>query len=79
MSNVAKVLKAEIARINKREAKSATQGIKDHSATVFVFLLRPRVLSCHARLRGNDGRGQVEFCATVGLTLTSEYSLCLMS
>jgi len=27
MSNVAKVLKAEIARISKREAKSATQGI----------------------------------------------------
>jgi len=27
MSNIAKVLKAEIARISKREAKSATQGI----------------------------------------------------
>ena len=27
MSNVAKVLKAEIGRISKREAKSATQGI----------------------------------------------------
>ena len=27
MSNVVKVLKAEIARISKREAKSATQGI----------------------------------------------------
>lgn len=32
MSNVAKILKAEIARISKREAKSATQGIGKSNA-----------------------------------------------
>ena len=47
MSNVAKVLKAEIARISKREAKSATQGIG--KSTVWlrktVADLKKRVLS----------------------------------
>jgi DNA-binding transcriptional regulator YiaG len=46
MSNVAKVLKAEIARISKREARSATQGIGKSSTWLrkVVADLRKRVL-----------------------------------
>ena len=47
MSNVAKVLKAEIARISKREAKSATQGIGKSNVWLrkTVADLKKRVLS----------------------------------
>ena len=45
MSNVAKVLKEEIARISKREAKSATHGIGRSNTWLrkIVADLRPRV------------------------------------
>src|SRR5512136_1092433 len=46
MSNVVKILKAEIARISKKEAKSATQGIGKSNAWLrkVVADLRKRVL-----------------------------------
>jgi DNA-binding transcriptional regulator YiaG len=54
MSNVAKVLKAEIARISKREAKSATQGIGKSNTWLrkIVADLKKRVVLLEKENRG---------------------------
>ena len=66
MSNVVKILKAEIARISKREAKSATEGIGKSNTWIrkTVADLKKRVLSLekeNKRLVAAMKKYQVDF------------------